>query len=293
MEEIDRLHDAYNKTDRVAIQRDAAARAQAQLQQETEAAIAEGRPTPAQLEAQRQKDHQAALKGEKHVESPADQKAMAESTAYMAGTNTADYPEYASISEALEASVSEALGDAESDVWARGGSTTIVWGIMAAEEGEGAEIGFAVTVDDGETGIIRLDMTEQRLEGWKRGLQNADGPKRFAFGITQKTFEVAAMETARQLLGAIQEVQEGLHLPGAPEPMDAGEHDARQEDQPTRTSVGEDDPPPMSEEAKAFIEANRHQQGPERVSYGARPEEIAQVGEAAKAFIQKNTKKDS
>jgi hypothetical protein len=277
MDEVDRLHDAYEKTDRVAAQQHAKAAALAQLQQETQLAIAEGRPTPDQLEAQRQINHAKIMAGE---DPEPNRDAMINEGGPVEG------PVYSSITEALAGAVGEAYNEnPENDRWERGGETTIRWGITTADEGVGAQIGFSVQVDGKEPGVILLDLDEQRLKNWQRGLQNADGPRRFSYGIVQKTFEVAAMETAALLLGAIHEVQEGLHLNGPQEPAESGTEDVEHDvDEPEPLVVAPTAIP--DEEVQAFLRSNAANQGGPTMDP---PPDFTELSNAAKAFLEKNS----
>lgn len=286
MEEIDRLHDAYDKTDRVARQRDAAARAQAELQAETEAAIAEGRPTPAQLEKQRQIDHEAALSGKpKKKAKPVT--ALEPSEPLEGGVNGIGFQ------EALEAAAQEAVDEEYEEAgWYRGGVIVLSWGISKADEHDGAQIGFQIQLPgEEEPGVLVVDLDEKRLKGWESGLQNADGPRRFAYGLVSKLFEIASQNVSAALHGAITEVQEGLHLNGPQEPAqsateDAAESDALLSDQPE----ADEEPHVLTAAEKAYF-ASAGQPPIEVVSYGMRPEEKKAAGEAAKAFLEKNSGK--
>jgi hypothetical protein len=319
MDEVDRLHQAYEKTDDVAEVRNAQASAMAQLQADREKAILEGGPTPEEMEAERQRKGRLIQKGlaagipgeeiEAWLEEQEGKVAGRDKRASSKMGSPAQVPDlspaaYAqagqaeqgtriqtggSFQDALAGAVEQALADETGEeAWYRGGNIHITWGISKAEDGDGAEIGFQIQLPgEEEPGVLVVDLDEKRLDTWSRGLQNADGPRRFAYGLVSKIFEVASQNVSAALLGAITEVQEGLHLPWvaepAEEPWSVADHIALPD-------MDEDEAPPMSEEARAFLLRNAEQGEPEVVSYGVTPEEAAEVAERAQAAIEEAMK---
>ena len=157
MDEVDRLHQAYEKTDDVAEVRNAQASAMAQLQADREKAILEGGPTPEEMEAERQRKGRLIQKGlaagipGEEIEAWLEEQEGKVASRDKRASSKPDAPEQAtriqtggSFQDALAGAVEQALADETGEeAWYRGGNIHITWGISKAEDGDGAEIGRA------------------------------------------------------------------------------------------------------------------------------------------------------
>lgn len=116
-----------------------------------------------------------------------------------------------SLSDALAAAAGEVLTPEEVE-YTRVGECIFRWALIAAEDvaSDDLQLLFQVLIDgEDDAGMLTIDVSQQRMATWRKGLQTVGGEEAFAAGLMEKLLQVATARMAENLRLCLVEVTHG------------------------------------------------------------------------------------